>query len=253
MQVDQLYHGVDIEVFKRLPKEQIENSRKQLNKKFIVNMTGTNQLRKQYPIALEAFARFAQDKDDVLLFLHTQRYLSVGWNLDKLIRLFNLNGKVVFTDGIMGANGIPKEDLNLVYNVADVYLSTSCGEGQQLPLLENMAIGQPIIYPDNTSLPEFMKDCGIAIPTDHWTIFPNNDRELIRPIPSSKHITDALNKLYYDESYCNELGNKAYNRFKEMYDQGLFDWKKISNYFDKEFEKLLENKNEEVLSLEEIL
>ena len=252
MQVDQVYHGVDIETFKKLPEEQIKNSREQLGKKFIVNMTGTNQLRKQYPVALEAFARFSQDKDDVLLFLHTQRFLSVGWNLDKLIRLFNLSGKVVFTEGIMGAHGIPKKDLNLVYNIADVFLNSSCGEGFCLPLIENMAIGQPIIYADNTSLSELVGDAGVAIPTDHWTIFPNNDRELIRPIPSSKHITDALNKMYYNEDFRKEMGQKAKDKFDKMYNEGLFNWKNISDYFDKEFDKLLSDK-EEILDLEDIL
>ena len=166
-------------------------------------MVGTNQLRKQYPIALEAFTNFAKDKDDVVLLLHTQRNMSVGWNLDKLVRLFNISNKVLFTSGLTGLEGIKREELNLIYNIADVFLNNSCGEGFALPLLESMFAGAPVIYAANSSLPELIGDAGIPIPTDHYTIFPNRDRELVRPIPSSQVITEALNKLYNDRNRTN--------------------------------------------------
>jgi len=250
--VDQIYHGVDTEVFKKLPEKDIKKAKEQLQGKFCIVMVGTNQLRKQYPIALEAFTNFAKDKDDVVLLLHTQRNMSVGWNLDKLVRLFNISNKVLFTSGLTGLEGIKREELNLIYNIADVFLNNSCGEGFALPLLESMFAGAPVIYAANSSLPELIGDAGIPIPTDHYTIFPNRDRELVRPIPSSQVITEALNKLYNDRNLLKEYSQKSLDRTKELYDSGQLNWDVISDYFDKEFDKLLENK-EEVLSLEEVL
>ena len=118
--------------------------------------------------------------------------------------------------------------------------------------MESMFAGAPVIYAANSSLPELIGDTGIPIPTDHYTIFPNRDRELVRPIPSSQVITEALNKLYNDRNLLKEYSQKSLDRTKELYDSGQLNWDVISDYFDKEFDKLLENK-EEVLSLEEVL
>jgi len=76
----------------------------------------------------------------VLLFLHTQRELSVGWNLDKIIRLFNIGDKTAFSAGLSGIRGVSLNDLCLIYNVSDVFLSTSCGEGFCLPLIEEWRV-----------------------------------------------------------------------------------------------------------------
>lgn len=252
LELEQRYHGVDLDTFKPLPEDEVSNFKKQLGDKFVVSMVGTNQLRKQYPIALEAFAHFAKDKNDVLLFLHTQRHLSVGWNLDKLLRLFNITDKVVFTDGIEGAKGIKSSELNMIYNISDVYLSTAAGEGFSLTIPEAAAAGCPLILPDNTSIPELWEGAAHMIPTSHYTIFPNNDRELIRPIPSSQEIIKALDKMYYDKAYREEMGQKARARVLELYKSGELNWVEVGKYFDKLFTDVL-TKKEDVLDIEEIL
>lgn len=252
-EIDQVYHGVDTNSFKKLDDKVVAKLKGDLGNKFLILAVGVNQLRKQYPILLEAFAEFAKDKDDVALYLHTQRNLTVGWDLDKLVRLFNLTDKVLFTNNLVGLKGVETEALNLLYNVADVFVSSAAGEGYGLPLVEAMATGLPIIYPDNTSMPEVVGDAGIKIPTDHYTIFPNKDRELIRPIPSVKHMVNALNEVYSNDKKRKEMSKKSLAMIKKRVASGDFDWNKIGDYFDKELTALYENKDVETLDLEEIL
>jgi len=252
LNVDQIYHGVDLNTFKVLGDEKRAQLKEGIKNKFCVLMVGTNQLRKQYPIALESFRNFAADKEDVLLLLHTQRNLAPGWNLDKLIRLFGLTEKVAFIEGLTGLNGVSVSELNSIYNLADVFLHPACGEGFGLPLIEAMATGLPIIYHNVTTMPEIVGDAGHSVSTDHFTIFPNRDRELVRPIPSSKQITEALNKLYYDQTYRKELSEKSLQRAKELYESGDCNWEVISQKFDKIFTDMLSDSSEE-LDIEEIL
>lgn len=252
LKVEQCYHGVDIETFKPLPEEQVKQFKESLGNKFVILGVSVNQLRKQWPILLEAYAHFSKDKDNVLLFLHTQRNLSMGWDLDKLCRLFNIHKKVVFTDGLDGLNGVSRDELNMIYNCADVYVTTNCGEGFGLCSLEAMSAGKPIIYPDNTSNTELISDAGVPIPTDHYTIFPNRDRELIRPIPSTKHLIETLNKMYYNETFRKEMSEKAYNRAMELYHSGQTNWDKVSEYFDNVFEEVLKEEDNK-LDIEEII
>jgi len=234
---------------------EVENDHSYLvNDIAVHNCVGVNQLRKGYPIALQAFATFAKDKDDVLLFLHTQRNFHAGWNLDKLIRLFGITDKVVFTDNLKGPRGVADSELNLIYNICNVFLTTTVGEGFGLPILEAMAVGKPVVYHNVTSVPEIIGDAGIPIKTNHFTIFPNNDRELVRPIADVQEIVNALEELYQKPELAKELGQKAYMRAIQMKNQGLFNWDVIGDYFDKSFEDLMkETEDCEEIRLDEIL
>ena len=62
------------------------------------------------------------------------------------------------------------EDLNYVYNLADVYVSPSLCEGFDLPLLEAMACGTPVIASNNSSHPEVVGKAGslLNLEVDLW-------------------------------------------------------------------------------------
>jgi len=252
LKMDQIYHGVDPDVFYPIPEDKLKETKKQLKNKFIVLMVGVNQLRKAYPIAIDAFTEFAKDKDDVILFLHTQRNLDVGWNLEKIIKLYNIQDKVYFTEGIRGAVGIDTASLNTIYNVADVFLTTTLGEGFGIPILEAMAAGCPVIYHNVTSVPEVTGGNGIPISTAGNLIFPKRDRELIRPLPNRTEIVSALEKLYADKGYREELSKKSLAWVKEKLEDGTFNWDIIAEKFDNIFMDVLSEK-EEYLELDEIL
>ena len=249
---DQIYHGIDMSVFHRISAADIKKNKEVLGDKFIILMVGVNQLRKNYAEAIKTFAEFAKDKDDVLLFLHTQKSFPMGWDLEKVCRLYGVTNKVVFTEGISGPRGIDAASLNTIYNIADVYMTLSLGEGFQIPNIEAMLVGTPIIYHDVTSISELIGDAGIPVKSRDTLIFPKQDRELVRPLPFLQDALDGLNKLYSDKEYRVEMGKKAMERVKNLIKSGDLDWDVVGKKFDERFEKLLIDKSEE-LDLEEIL
>ena len=111
-----VYHGVDHNLFKKLdpdrplveggPTVNTEKARLGIDKTFNIIMIGVNQIRKQYNIALEAFAEFSKDKKDARLILHCARNTNYGWDMDALIGYLSdknesegkqpINKKVVF-------------------------------------------------------------------------------------------------------------------------------------------------------------
>jgi glycosyltransferase involved in cell wall biosynthesis len=86
--------GVDTGVFHPLPDRDGLKQRYGLEGKFVIGFFGRNQPRKQIPVLIKAFARFAEGKSDVLLYLHTDPD-DVGWRLLDLLEIYQLEFKTV--------------------------------------------------------------------------------------------------------------------------------------------------------------
>lgn len=245
-----VYHGVDLSLFTKKTVAKRKELRKinKFDNKFVVLATGVNQLRKQFNLVIQAFAEFARDKEDAFLYLHTQPNLRWGWDLLKLVKIFGVWGKVGFTKGASIPFGISFNEMVDVYNVADVYLTMTCGEGFGLQTIEAAACGLPLIYHDCTVNTELIGDAGIAIPTDHHYVFPLGDRSLVRPIPRIDRAVDALNNFYKDKELLKKYGKKALALSK----QDHFKWEHAIKVFDDVFTEAM-NTEEEELELEEIL
>jgi glycosyltransferase involved in cell wall biosynthesis len=250
-EVPYVYHGMDRKVFYKIKRELRTKLRKEANihNKFVVLAAGVNQIRKQFNLVIQSFAAFAQDKKDVLLYLHTQPYMPYGWDLIRLINLYGIRDKVVFTKGLDGPLGIEYEDMRTMYSIADMYLHLACGEGFGLNLIEAAACGVPVMYHDATAPAEFMKGHGYPIPTDHHYIFPFHDRSLIRPIPNIAKTVDALNLFYENRTLLKEYQKKSTDLAKKK----VFGWEPAVKLFDELMSKAVEPVSEEDLEMEEIL
>ncbi len=260
--VPYLYHGVDTQMFRKLDQNIVDEERKRLklDNKFVILMIGVNQVRKQYNLALEAFADFAKDKPNAHLHLHTQKHTNYGWDLPRLIQLFSkenvekgflpIKDRVTFTNGIFGAQGISKQDLVMIYNLADCFLSTNAGEGFCLPFIESMACELPIIAPNSTVSPEICKDSALYVDTEFDYFFPFQDRSLRRPIPNKKQITERLHDLYKNKDLRKELGK---NGRKRVVGNSQFNWDFIAGEIDSILQEAFEDKRILDLTNQEIL
>lgn len=267
LHVDYIYHGVDKSVFRKIDENAIlnpytkatiksEKERLKVDDKFIVLMVGVNQIRKQYNIAIEAFAEFAKDKPDAVLHLHTAKHTSFGWDLPTLINRESeqnvakgglpIDQRIVFTNGIVGPLGISRDDMIMLYNFADVFLSTSCSEGFGIPLIEAMACETPVITHSATAMGEVVGDAAMLVDTAYHYTFPFGDRSLSRPIPDKSQIVDSLNELYENKNKREELAKKGRER---VVSEVKFDWDYIANQVSQKIEEGLEDKH--VLSLED--
>ncbi|MDH4208791.1 MAG: glycosyltransferase family 4 protein [Anaerolineae bacterium] len=87
-----------------------------------------------------------------------------GWRYEEVstaVRDLGLEEDVLFT------GYVPREELPLWYNAADLFVYPSLYEGFGLPPLEAMACGTPVVTSNISSLPEVVGEAGLLVePTD---------------------------------------------------------------------------------------
>jgi len=244
-------HGVDPKIFHRVSDEERLNIRRNLLRRlnshidpeeaFIVFWGGRNQIRKFPHYLIEIFSKFAEDKDDVYLLLHTtpvpyQIGMSLGLHIDR----YNLNDKVGFTHA--GIVYMPTDQfLNEIYNVADVYIDTAGGEGFGLFRVEPHWL--PAIMPYWTTAPEFYDkqpvvdakmvlsdrrndgdtglvktSFGFLVPLiDFWTNGTGSDFGIV----DREYFVEALNWIYYHRNEAKRMGER---RSKFLLKEYNWEW-----------------------------
>lgn len=125
-----------------------------------------NVIRKNYDALLRAFVPIAQARPNTWLVLHCQAIDRDGQDLRQEITKLpeDVRELVKFTNAHDTYRGLPAEGLNALYNAADVYVSTTGGEGFGLTLAESLAAGTPVVSNGYAAEVEVIGDGGIIIP-----------------------------------------------------------------------------------------
>lgn len=103
--------------------------------------------RKGIDLLLEAWRKFAADRHDVMLWLHTFGGGDLG-GIDVHLMLQTLGidkEQVVITDPYEYINSLTREQMATLYQMSDVLVQPSLGEGFCIPLVEAQACGIPVI------------------------------------------------------------------------------------------------------------
>ena len=101
---------------------------------------------------------------------------------------------------------VAEQHLPALYSAASAFVYVSHYEGFGLPLLEAMSCGTPVIYGNNSSMPEIVKDAGL--PADAADI---------------DQIKTSLQRLLIDEQFNRQLVRRARRRAIE------FHWEKTAS------------------------
>lgn len=162
-----IHHGVDAQAFSRTPVARIAG--RPTASTFVVLLNGQNVVRKNFPVALQGFAKFSRGKPDTLLLANTEinpaEDAAPGFNLADVALETGLTNIVFETRNHGPLSTIDDEHLRLLYSAATVLLAPSMGEGFGLPFLEAMAAGVVPIAPDGFSASELLGEGrGILIP-----------------------------------------------------------------------------------------
>lgn len=155
-------HGVDRTIYFPLPDEDRQAFRSTYfgdhAGKFIVINVNRNQFRKDIPTTLLAFRDWKTQYPEVpaYLYLHMHPLDEMGWDLRTVA------AQLGFVEGVdygfppeaEQKAGASQETLRGIYNAADLYVTTTTGEGWGLTVVEAMACGCPVVAPAHTSLLE---------------------------------------------------------------------------------------------------
>ena len=217
---------------------------------FIVFNGNRNQFRKRIDITIKAFAAFAVDKPEAMLYLH-MGLKDQGWDIMEVFARemsrvgLDPNNRIIMTSNQPNPPNVSVEMLNDIYNACDVGVNTCKGEGWGLVNFEHAACRVAQVVPDHTSCKEIFEGCGELIRCDHVDVDTNYAREM--PCPSSDHLTEILNELYHSPEYCQRVADDCYNRVTDA----QFAWDTVASQFGGVFEEVLSQVTETVAQPEE--
>lgn len=228
-------HGLDQGKFFEIDKKQARASLGLPQDKFIVFNGNRNQPRKMIDQTIKAFAEFAKDKDDVLLYLNMGEK-DLGWSVKDLFetemtrRNIDPTAKLCLTPKINYMHAPPDEQLNLIYNAVDVGINTANGEGWGLVPFEHAMCRKPQIVPNHTSCKDIWKDKGLLIDVAAW--ITDKDLGVERGIVDYKHAAELLQTLYEDKGYYKRVADDCF----EVTQNPSYRWDKIAEGFNKAME-----------------
>jgi glycosyltransferase involved in cell wall biosynthesis len=175
--IDSYYipHTVNCEIFTPDEEWRKEGRKKyQWEDKFVIGCVGTNHNeRKNWVRSLQAVKVFSdRHPGEVIFYMHTNPQDERGIDLLSLRRDLKIEDITKFPSQADMIIGIPTDTMSRIYNVMDVFLLPSKGEGFGIPIVEAMACGVPVITTDCTSQTEIIENSG-AFPIKHllpqWT------------------------------------------------------------------------------------
>lgn len=161
-----IYLGFDSKNFQPYSKVQRTVARKVTGyeNKFIIGTVCVNRRRKQIPRGFKILKKFLSmidksERKNVIMHLHMVPDFHEGWNLPELVKSMGLEDHVYYTSELAEGvwfQGVPVDKLNFIYNLFDVQLLPTTGEGFGLPIIEAMATGCPTIATDCSSCTELI-------------------------------------------------------------------------------------------------
>ena len=173
---------------------------------FVVGMNAANKgvypCRKAFGENLLAFSMFAQGKENVYLYLHTDASGSLGGiRLKDLIMSVGIpEDKVVFVDPYLLRTGLGIETMAGIYTAMDVLLATSYGEGFGVPTIEAQACGTPVIVSDFAASSELVGDGWKIGGQPLW----DAPQKAFFHVPNVSEIVNALQESYERERVRSE-------------------------------------------------
>ena len=241
--------GVNTEVFKILPEETVSNFKKEIFKnqpqlvdfKFIVGYVGRNILRKRILDLYRIFSKFAKDKKDVLLFLHSSPFDPEGTNLLYLRNTLYPDLPVAVSE----PRGQDDTFLTHLYNMFDISINIAYAEGFGLPLAESMACGTPCIAAETAG------SGGIITEENGWLVKPKVISQFgSQQVPyidqrfvSDEDVLEALEEAYSNKELLKDKASKCRQHIVDNYSsekmvenienvlkETVVSWKKYPQY-----------------------
>jgi len=157
-----LPHGVDSSAFHPLSETDRQQSRANLGfgpEAVVFLNVGAPTWNKGVDVLVEAFARLLPDFPTARLILKDGSQL-YGLSVASTLRNLSLKNPALMTDALLAAiavvsSNMSQTELCQLYNVCDCYVSPYRAEGFNLPVLEALACGKPVIVTSGGSTDDF--------------------------------------------------------------------------------------------------
>lgn len=177
-----LGHGFDSKVFFTVPRDLARKSLKLPDDAFVIMSLNRNQPRKRYDIMIMAFVELLvkyPTRPIVLLCICDKGEKGGWWLFEIFVRELKKRGVPIeqFGNRLMISSQdmvFKDEDINVLYNVADIGISTADGEGWGLCTFEQMGLGVPQVVPDIGGYKEYCsKENSMLVKPKHRYYLPS--------------------------------------------------------------------------------
>jgi glycosyltransferase involved in cell wall biosynthesis len=230
--VEAVPHGVDRRVFHKLSvtRKDLRESMNLSEDDYVVLCLQRNQPRKRIDLTMYYFAEWVKrySLPENVKFYYHGALQDFGIDIMQWAEYLGIQDRLAISSPNLRPDlGISPQQLNMVYNSADVFFTTTAAEGWCLPVAEAMSVGVPAILPRHTALAEWPE--GNA---EYMEVYPFpqlTDRGLntIHYVTEKESAIAALHKLYTDHEYRKNLGERSLQHMQ----QDKFKWDVIGNQF----------------------
>jgi glycosyltransferase involved in cell wall biosynthesis len=172
---------------------------------FLVLRVDRNSGRKDFPATWKALVPVMQKHTDIIVHFHCQGQNDMH-GVD-LVAMFSRDPATKdrfylpdFQDTFIGWT---TEDMNALYNAADLFVTTSRGEGFGLTIAEALSCGVPVIAQNVTAIPEVVGPGGVLLEPQREITVPSGQDLWLADVGA---FTEAIEHLYVAGGIRRKLG-----------------------------------------------
>lgn len=236
---DLVYHGVDTGTYRPVSQASpmtasngmVISSRTEAKRAlgfdpdhFLVLRVDRNSNRKDYPSTWKALVPLMKRYEDIDVHFHCVP--RDDYNLGELMwREPELRPRFRFPSGVDTFQGWPDVDLAILYNAADIFVTTSWGEGFGLTIAEALACGVPVVAQNVSAITEVVGPGGRLIEPAREITTPMGHEQWLPDVPA---FTAAIEQLYRGRGSRRKLGEAARKHIVDT-----FSWDVAARNFDR--------------------
>ena len=231
-----LGHGFDPKLFFPIPRDLARKSLKMPEDAFVIMNLNRNQPRKCLDILIMAFVELVTKyptKPIILLSISDKGEKGGWWLFEVFINELTDRGVPIeqFGNRLMISNqdmAFKDEDINVLYNIADVGISTAEGEGWGLCNFEQMGVGVPQVVPDVGGFKEFCTmENSVVVKPKHKLYLPS----VYSPVGGVARRCDPHDICMALEEYVNDSEKKKRHGAKAKETVLGYTWEKVTKEF----------------------
>lgn len=215
---DYLQHGFNPLIHYPFPKEL---ARRYYNVKMddiIILNLNRNQPRKRWDICLQAFAEIVLRHKEKPVKLLIATSVDGAWNLLEVFERELQKRGLTLEDGmkhlilIDNPQQLTDDDINILYNLADIGINTCDGEGFGLCNFQQAGIGTPQVVPAIGGFRDFFKEDNAMLIKPVVNLYIDNSRDGVggeSEVCDYKDFVDAIDKYLADPALLKQHGENA--------------------------------------------
>lgn len=227
-------HGIDRTNFMPLNKKETRRRAGINEDYYIVQVVDRNQVRKRIDLAIHYFAQWVHNtnKPKNVMFYYHGALRDEGWDIGQLMTYNGVADRLILSHNDLNpARGFPVEHMRYVYNLPDIKLSTTHGEGWGLTTMESMACGIANVVPNFSALGEWANGGVYYTEISNTPYFSIKGLNTQAGVPDMNSTIMALETLYNDNALRDTIGKQGL----QLVSQKKYEWSVIAQQFEDVF------------------